>query len=308
VRFRGFASKLTLAALCVAAVLAFAECGMRVAGVGEVMTFRPDARFGYLMQPSQRISTYGIPVEINALGLRGPAPLDPKPAEVTRVLFLGDSITYGGGRIPEAELFCRRIEELARHDGLRVESVNLSAPGWSPQNWAAWIAANGTLGADLVVAVIPTIDLARPFATWDQYNLVEHAPRLRLTTLWLRLAALRAAAAPQSGDAPAANLRAVRELAARLAPTPLVAVLVPSRAPDSEPALWTPYLELFPDAVDLRAALVPSDFLDDVHLSSAGHRAVAEGIYAGLAPRLAQLAAVRGPRALQLHALPPPDQ
>jgi len=89
--------------------------------LAQVMTYERDPRYGYLMRPRQMVSTYGDPIEINALGLRGPPLLEPKPEGVVRVLFLGDSITYGGGRIHEGELFCRRIENAARDDGFRLE-------------------------------------------------------------------------------------------------------------------------------------------------------------------------------------------
>ncbi|MFI5317338.1 MAG: hypothetical protein ACHQ6T_16685 [Myxococcota bacterium] len=305
---RAILARLALAASSALLVLALAELGMRVAGLGEVMTYRADPRFGYLMRPSQRISTYGSQVEINALGLRGPEPLDPKPADVRRLLFLGDSITYGGGHIAEAELFCRQIESLAARDGLRVESLNGAAPGWSPQNWAAWVGANGALGADAVVAVIPAIDRARPFATMAEHALLERPPLLRLTALWLKAKTLGQPGPPLSDEAVAANVRAISELLPRLGSTPLLAVLVPSRGADERPERWAPYQALFPDALDLRADFAPADFLDDVHFSSSGHRTIAERIYARLKPRLADSPAARVSRALELQALPPPDE
>jgi len=286
---RGFVVKLALAAASVALVLGSAEIGMRVAGLGEVMTYRADSRFGYLMRPSQRVSTYGDVVEINSLGLRGPELASPKPPGVLRVLFLGDSITYGGGRIPEKDLFCRRIEALAANDGFRLESVNASAPGWSPQNWAAWVAANGIVGADLVIPVIPAIDRARPFATPAEYGIAERPPLLRLSTLWLKLQAIRLPGVPLTDEAMAGNARAISEMLARLGPIPSLAVFVPSRDADKRPDRWAPYEALFPDALDLRADFSPGDFLDDVHLSPSGHRKTADRIYARLRPRMASL-------------------
>jgi lysophospholipase L1-like esterase len=286
---RGLAVRVSLAVASVALVFCTAEIGMRIAGLGEVMTYRADSRFGYLMRPSQRVSTYGDVIEINSLGLRGPELADPKPPGVIRILFLGDSITYGGGRIPERDLFCRRIEALAANDGLRVESANASAPGWSPQNWAAWVAANGIVGADLVVPVIPAIDRARPLAAAAEYGVAQHPPLLRLTTLWLKLQAMRMPRVPLTDEAMAANVRAISDVLARLGAIPRLAVFVPSRDVDERPERWAPYEALFPDALDLRAGFSPGDFLDDVHFSVSGHRKLAEDIYARLRPRLASL-------------------
>jgi hypothetical protein len=121
-------AKLGLSAAAALATLAALELALRVAGVGEVMTYRPDPRFGYSMAPNQSISTYGPIVAINALGLRGPPVEEKKPAGRARVLVLGDSVAYGGGRVREEELFCRVLESRARARGRDVEVVNVSAP------------------------------------------------------------------------------------------------------------------------------------------------------------------------------------
>jgi lysophospholipase L1-like esterase len=286
-------ARLGIALAALLLVLAFAELALRVVGVGQVMTYERDPRYGYLMRPRQMVSTYGDPIEINALGLRGPPLLEPKPDGVVRVLFLGDSITYGGGRIHEGELFCRRIENAARDDGFRLEAVNVSAPGWSPQNWTAWVEAHGRLDADLAVVVLPETDRARPFATLETARLVERAPALRLGTIWLRLRARFARDEPKTEDPLPRNIEALRRLPRALDGVPLVAVFLPSREPDTHPERWPPFEALFPDALDLRGKLAREHFFDDVHLSSAGHGAVAEELYARLRPTLAQLAVVR---------------
>jgi len=66
-------------------------------------------------------------IETNALGLRGP---DLGPKRVSRVLFLGDSITAGFG-VDDDETFVRRIETRGRADGLRLDVVNAGLPGAS---------------------------------------------------------------------------------------------------------------------------------------------------------------------------------
>lgn len=291
-------ARLALAFAAVLLLLSFAELALRVVGIAQVMTYERNAAYGYLMRPNQVVSTYGNPIEINALGLRGPPLLHSRPAGVVRVLFLGDSITYGGGRVYEGDLFCRRLEHLARSDGLRVEAVNLSAPGWSPQNWTAWVERHGTLGADLLVVVMPETDRSRPFATLEGSRLVESAPALRLGALWVRVAARFIAFPPRQDDPLGHNVDALRRLQAAAGATPLVAVFLPSRDPDPTPEQWRPFEALFPDALDLRGRLAPEDFFDDMHLSVAGHRAVADALYPLLRPRLAELSvgAARGVR------------
>jgi lysophospholipase L1-like esterase len=263
------------------------------------MTYRFDPRYGFAMRPSQRISTWGNPVEINSLGLRGPELLDPKPKDVLRVLFLGDSITYGGGKIPEKDLFVRRIETLAAQHSLRVEAVNVAVSGWSPANWSAWLEAHGLLDADALVAVIPEIDLARPFARPEQHHMVEEPPPLRLSIFYLKWVAARLPGVPLTDEALAENVRAVTRLVSGLGPTPLLAVFVPSRpGGDPHPERWAPYESLFPDALDLRGVLGAEDFFDDVHLSGPGHQAVAEHVYPRLESLLLRVTARRDSGAL----------
>jgi lysophospholipase L1-like esterase len=295
---RWLAARLALATASVALVLGTAELLMRALDVGQIMTYQADPRFGYLMRASQRISTYGEVISINSLGLRGPELRDPKPPDVLRVLFMGDSITYGGGRIRESELFCRRFEALAAANGLRIEAVNGSAPGWSPQNWAAWLEVYGTLDADLVLLVLPAIDLRRPFTTMEKVGVVDHQPTLRLGTLWLKLEMQRIPGLPLTNESLDANIAALRSVLARFPKTPFLAVFIESRPGDDgpRPSYWGPYEQLFPEAVDLRTSLGLPDFFDDVHLTAVGHASVARLMWAQLEPRLRELLAARAAR------------
>jgi lysophospholipase L1-like esterase len=206
---------------------------------------------------------------------------------------LGDSITYGGGRVPEAALFCRRLEALARADGLEVEAVNASAPGWSPQNWTAWVEANGLLDADAVVVVIPAIDRARPFATLSANAMEQDAPLLRLSSLWLKWRETRTPGPALTDEAMAENVRALERLKARIGDRPLLAVFVPSQGTDGRPDRWLPYQALHPDALDLRESFGPADFVDPVHFSAAGHEVIGRAVWARLRPALSAAGALR---------------
>jgi lysophospholipase L1-like esterase len=287
---------LALAAVCL--VLGAAEVTLRLLGVGQVMTYQADPRYGYLMRPSQRVSTWGEVIEINSLGLRGPELQDPKPPGALRLLFAGDSVTYGGGYIPEPQLFVRVVESLAAQDGLRVESVNVSAPGWSPGNWAAWLRAHGTLDADLIVPVLPAIDLRRHFSTAEQVGLVEQAPLLRLTTLWLKIRSRSIPGLSQTEENLQANLASLLELEEHFSDTPFQAVFIETRSGDTtvQSSDWAPYEALFPGAIDLRHVLTAPDYNDAVHLSAVGHAHVGAKVYAQLVSRLRKLRSARTTR------------
>jgi hypothetical protein len=268
------------------------ELGMRIAGVGEVMVYAPDARFGYLMRPNQVVSTWGTPLRTNELGLRGPPLADPKPPGLVRVLFLGDSIAYAGGQLEDDQVFARRLEAVAAANGIRLEALNGSAPDWGPQNWDGWVGAVGGLGADSVVALIPAIHRARPFSVFEGHPMVAERPFLRLTIFWLKFRErFFQPTILLSDQALADNVSALQRLRARLAPAPLHAAFLPSRGGDTRPDRWQPYEAEFPDALDLRTAFRPEDFLDDVHLSARGHQHLAELLFARLRPELESFAA-----------------
>jgi lysophospholipase L1-like esterase len=263
------------------AILLF-EAGARLAGWGQIMEFARSEAWGYLMKPTQTVWSYGFPVSINSMGFRGPEVTPGKAEGRRRVLFIGDSVTYGGGRIPEADLFVRVLETEANRQGLPVEAVNLSAPGWSPQNYRAYVERNGLLGADAVVVVLPEIDLIRPFGTMEAHGLSEHAPSLRSVSFGLKLADILRTRHAMRHDTQAiiaenvAALSFVRESSRGKA---FLTVFVPNQGPPLPEEWWMPFEAASPEALDLRAEMRGRPlFFDGLHLNREGHRLVAARI------------------------------
>jgi hypothetical protein len=294
--------KLLLLIGSVVVSLALAEVIARLVGWGDVVLFSPNNKWGFLMKPSQLVYTYGIPVRINSLGLRGPEVSDPKPSNCKRIVFIGDSVTYGGGHIPEQKLFCRRVESQARCAGINVEVVNVSAPAWSPQNWWAYVQANGLHDADLVVLVLPECDLTRMFSTMEMGGHWDRAPSFRLTSLARKVLSrfrheqLTADKRVEVEDVIAANLSAVKGLREKCGHVPFVAVLVPTNARQlPAETIWPQFTASLPETVDLREALQnPTFFLDGAHLSVPGHALVADRVFARIQPLLTNQVTLRG--------------
>jgi len=103
-------------------------------GVFAAATFEPAV--GYTLRRG-RINAWGTSFEPNETGYRTVSLAGKKPAGTLRVLFLGDSWTFGMG-LQEADTFPRRFEELARQlgagNGRRVQAVNLGMPGYNTAN------------------------------------------------------------------------------------------------------------------------------------------------------------------------------
>jgi hypothetical protein len=98
--------------LPVVATIFIAEIGFRLAGLGNPPLYEFNLGYGYRLRPDQKITRHpGAVMTVNAAGLRSTE--EWRPGAFTRVLFVGDSITYGGAAIDDTRLFselvCKRL-------------------------------------------------------------------------------------------------------------------------------------------------------------------------------------------------------
>lgn len=92
-------------------------------------------------------------VKTNSLGLRSPEVVNPKPQGTYRILFLGDSYTFGLG-VKENEAFPRLIENYLNDNlpGKKKEVINAGLPGVGPGYYYLFLKNNLTLiKPDMVV-------------------------------------------------------------------------------------------------------------------------------------------------------------
>lgn len=284
-------AKLALVAVSLLFSVGLIEAGMRLVGYGGIVEYMPSAEWGYLMRPAQAVSAYGHPVHTNAEGLRSPEIERPKKPGTQRFVFVGDSVTYGGGQIRDEELFVRRFETRARAAGHAVEAINLSAPGWSPQNWIGYVDAKGLYDADFVVLILPECDLSRPFRRMEDHGFTSDAPSLRVLSSLSKLHDVVWPPEQHESDAEvesAKNVDAVRRLIAKSPPNGFLVVFVPGGPSVPMFTKWWPKFEpLFPAPLDLRQSLGdPSLFLDRVHLNKLGQERMADALWERLSPAL----------------------
>jgi hypothetical protein len=244
------------------------------------------------MRPNQSTSAWGDRFRINNAGLRGTDIALPKPQGVFRLVFLGESITYGGGHIPEHDLFVNRAAaSLASSQHRQIEAVNLSAPAWGIQNQAGYVETKGVLDADALVWVISTVDFRRPKTAMEDSGFPDSKPYIRLFhvahTAW-QIARVWSNPAPHV-DAISQNLRKFHDLLGyfKISNVPLTVVIVPSAAQYQElvenlnkfrstaESLSVPFVDLGPA---LQRYRFDDLFYDGVHLSSRGHEVVADAI------------------------------
>jgi len=282
--------------------LALIEGLLRWLDIANPPIYEPDPNFGYLFRPNQWVSTRGYRFHINDAGLRGQNVVMPKPSGVYRIAFLGDSVTYGGGGVPDKDLFVNQVAtSLSTQFGRPVEAINISAPGWSPQNLAGYVSAKGIFDADLVVWVIPSCDFRRHYATPKDGKEFTKRTELRFVRLilvgWDKLREhIHESSSPASSpDESRAlqqnlqdNLKAFRTTVNQLQRKglPIALVLVPyewgyypsAALPEYEAAATSCSVPFLDSAASLLSQKPKKLFIDGVHLNVDGHQVLAEAI------------------------------
>lgn len=95
-----------------------------------------DPKLIFALQPNQRSFSADKSVSINERGFRGPlVPYERTPGK-PRVLFLGDSITFGYG-VRDDEVVTERVRALLAMDGVDVEVVNTAVPSYNTEQEVA---------------------------------------------------------------------------------------------------------------------------------------------------------------------------
>lgn len=117
-----------------ALLLVVLELSLRpFASLGQRTTlFQRDADLGWKLRPGTHVWG-GVPVHINDKRLRGPERTYSKPLGVRRILFLGDSVTFGFRMREYEETFPHQVEQLwnERH-GVELQAINAGVDGYSP--------------------------------------------------------------------------------------------------------------------------------------------------------------------------------
>jgi lysophospholipase L1-like esterase len=115
--------------------------------------FQRDDSLGWKLKPGVSATWGGVKVEINSKGLRGPALDYAKPPGVKRVLYLGDSVTFGYGLGSYEETFPFLVERrLQKHLREGIQTVNAGVDGYGSWQERIYLVQEGIrYSPDLVV-------------------------------------------------------------------------------------------------------------------------------------------------------------
>ena len=155
-----------VAGLSVFLGVAVCEVGARIIGLGRPILYTPDDLVGYRPKPSQtEIRRKGATVTINEEGFRvdsaGYAKTSNRP-----IVFVGDSVTYGGSYIDDSEtfsaLFCKRSNYSV--------CLNSGVNSWGVYNMGRFISNFEVYSSEkpskIVLVILPG-DLSRNFRSFS---------------------------------------------------------------------------------------------------------------------------------------------
>lgn len=155
---------LSFAFLLVSVVLTLfvLEYGVRFfLGLGTPVLYANDIYFGYAPIPDQQVKRrFGATVSIDSFGLRGVGDWS-NPADF-RILFLGDSVTYGGSYIDDSKLFSSRTcAHLNKSFRAKHYCGNGGVNGWGVLNIAGYLRTAKLDDEDFLVITIISGDAER---------------------------------------------------------------------------------------------------------------------------------------------------
>jgi hypothetical protein len=243
---------------------------------------------------------------VNNLGVRGPdVPAVPSPGTL-RLLFLGDSVTFGGSYVDDRLLFGTvAADELRARTGVPTEALVAGVNAWGPANVVGLVRATGGFDSSVWVVTALEDDFRREKTRIAETPYFNVAPRFALeealvygayTVLgWYRVPR------PPEDLEPLGRRNLARFGAVAAAGRRAGARVLLVWHPTEGALLWNepephraPYLALAArtgaTALDLaaayRAARSPV-YVDGMHLSVAGHQAAGRAIGETIAAMLA---------------------
>jgi len=145
--------------------------------------FLQDPDLGWRLRPNHQGIWGDVRVAINGKGLRGPeVPYSRTPGSL-RILYLGDSVTFGF-RLPSLELtFPSRIQERIENGfPMKIETINAGVGGYSPWQEYLYLQQEGSrYEPDIVVLSFVLNDVTEKFrlqrfgGDWAGYQLAHSA-------------------------------------------------------------------------------------------------------------------------------------
>jgi hypothetical protein len=135
-------------------------------GLGNPVLVQPDPACAYILKPDQDVMRFFVRTHISHYGMRSDEVSTVPAPGALRLMFVGDSVTYGTTQVDQKEIFTEVL-----HRGLPaivhrpVEVLNASAGAWAPDNELSYIQSRGIFQSAFVFLVLNDGDLTQPRST-----------------------------------------------------------------------------------------------------------------------------------------------
>jgi hypothetical protein len=187
---RGLLRVLTICSLMIVALLGITEGFLRfVFGLGNPVLITSDSACEYILKPDQRVYRFFSNTRTNHYGMRSDEVPPGRDPGRLRILFVGDSLTYGTSQVDQSQIFTEILHrELPSVVHKPVEVLNASAGAWAPDNEVSYIRSRGIFQSDIVVFVLNDGDVTQPRATMNDVGdgLPSRRPATAIGEIWAR--------------------------------------------------------------------------------------------------------------------------
>ncbi len=145
-------------------VVAVGELTARAFGLGDPVMYYENESYRYALAPNQSVVRLrGAGIRVDRYGLRTDDDWDAPGA--IRILFVGDSVTYGGAYVDNRDLFSSRTCEVLRESGIDAVCANAGINGYGTDNMAYRIRFERAPPADIYVVTLLSRDTLRGMAS-----------------------------------------------------------------------------------------------------------------------------------------------
>ncbi|HEV58282.1 MAG TPA: hypothetical protein ENN87_12445 [Phycisphaerales bacterium] len=173
-------SLVLLVLVCIMVTVGLVELVLRVRlGLGRPVLYDSSPVYGYRPLPGGTYRRFGgARLHFNNLGLRAEADWDGEPDG--KILFLGDSVTYGGSYVGNDQLF----SALATRHLPGYIAGNGGVNAWGVENIVGLVVETGFQPAEVYVTVVPEADFYRGLVRCQGLPFFNAPPRSGLEELW----------------------------------------------------------------------------------------------------------------------------
>lgn len=153
-------------------------------GLGNPVLYDSSPLYGYRPLPNKEYTRHwGAKIKINNIGLRAESNWESN--KNNKILFLGDSVTYGGSYIDNKDLFSQLVVDILNKDyKLSYKSGNAGVNAWGVENIYGLIVESDFLPASIYVTILPEGDFYRGLTRMQGTPFFCNKPGSALLELW----------------------------------------------------------------------------------------------------------------------------